>query len=175
MVNIMIILNENFFNIDDGVAVLQKKYSFVFENANIIEQFLNSKGTIKLSEQDVSAITDKAEDFLEDAHKYIDEIKENRDKYYKKSKTQALIGLGLAIVALLMPLSIVGIIIAVLLCVASLIFTFTSVSQSNKADDELVKLKDYQDKLLKLKSKTDNEKIKKKIDSIVERIDAIKK
>lgn len=172
-VTTLIILNENLLSVqEDGLAALRKKYSFVIENSNIIEQYLNSdNGMIQLSEQDKSAIIDKAEDFLDDADEFLDKLRNEKDKIEKSSRTFFYISIGLAIVAELLVLAgTVGLILGCLSMVGALIFTAIGLLKLKDRYNILKRIDDYRDTLLKIKGKSKDAKVKDKIDSIVERI-----
>lgn len=167
----MVILNENLLGGQSDLIALREKYSFIFENSNAIEQYMNSdKGMLQLSEQDQTVIIDKAEDFITDANKFIDEVNQKKNKKINAARVHMFIGIGFGIASVLLTLSIIGILLAILTTLASLIFLLIALIVHVSANKEKEKLKDYQDQLLKMRAKTNNEKIRNQIDLIVDRI-----
>lgn len=156
------------------LAVLEEKYNIIFEGMKLVAKMYESDDFSILEEADLylSVIQDKAEDFIEDAHKFIDEAKKKKDEQLNKAQAFFLVSLGLSLTAMLLPFAgTTGLIIAIIMLVASLITLLLGYFKAIKADKEFRKITDIKSDLIKIKGKTTNQKIKDKIDNLIERID----
>lgn len=154
------------------LAVLEEKYSIIFEGMKLVAKMYESDDFSILEEADLSVIQDKAEDFIEDAHKFIDEAKKKKDEQLNKAQAFFLVSLGLTLAAMLLQFAgTTGLIIAIIMVVGSLITLLLGYFKLMKADKEFRKMRDIKSDLIKIKGKTTNQKIKDKIDNLIERID----
>jgi len=154
------------------LAVLEEKYNIIFEGMKLVAKMYESDDFSILEETDLSVIQDKAEDFIEDAHKFIDEAKKKKDAQLNKAQAFFLVSLGLSLTTMLLPFAgTTGLIISIITLVGSLITLLLGYFKVMKADKEFRKMRDIKSDLIKIKGKTTNQKIKDKIDNLIERID----
>jgi hypothetical protein len=159
---------------DESLLSLTKQFSVIFENLDNFNEIFKNNAVDQVTEADIGVIHTKVEDFIVEAHKFIDEAKAKKDKAIKIANAEMLVSLGLSLAAMLalIPGSSVGLIIAVILLVGSIILLILGYIHAFKAQKEYDKIKDYKSKLIELKSKSENPKLKSKINDIIERINS---
>jgi F0F1-type ATP synthase assembly protein I len=150
-----------------------KGYEIIVENYKGLNKVLEGKATLILSESEEKNIKAKAENFVEEAEEFVKQAKASSNKKIDESRAFAFITLGLYITGVLLAVAspVVGIILIILSIVASIIMLV----KSTGAVKDVEKLESYRDRAVKLKSLTDDKKVEKKLDMIIDMIDTATK
>lgn len=165
-----VLMNESVSINDERLA----GFEVVYENMNIIEESMsNPTKMIQLSEAESEVIKGKIEDYISDSHDFIDKMRKVKNEHLNKARIASYISLGLSLLTMVAAsfATMTGLVIAIIAIIGSLlalIFAYYKLHKYAKAIDEL---KDYKDKILKIKSKTENPKIKDKLNNLIKRID----
>jgi uncharacterized protein (UPF0332 family) len=172
----MIFTQLNDSNEDKELKILEEKYAVITESLDLFNQIFEGTSNEPITEADEWVIKEKVEDWIEDAHDFIDKSKAAGEKHLNTSRAAFLISLGLSLAAMIISMvafTWTALIISIIALVGSLIALLIGYIKANDAQKEYNKLKDYKSKLLKMKSKTNSKKVSKKIDIIVKRIDGV--
>jgi VIT1/CCC1 family predicted Fe2+/Mn2+ transporter len=164
-----------------------EKYVIIRENLNLLNNYLlNESAQLIMESGDQEKIINAAKQYIEDVDKKIDKLKEKAKKDTKSTAVWALIGagifilgpmLGIAAIALggttksLLLITIGGVIMAISKLVA-IIFLIVGIVKGVSAVRDIKQLKDLKKKLGNFKDRAKDEKIKIKIDTLINKIDS---
>lgn len=160
------VINESF-NTDD----LEKKYSSLLESLSaaydgyLLNEAATEAEAPELSQKDL----DKIDDFLEDAHDFIEKSRKAKIDHFNASTAFMLMNLGfLILITLTLPHSLF---IAILLLIGQLIALVLQFAEIGKSANELKKLINFKAKLMTAREKIKDQKKKDKITSLIDKIE----